>query len=57
MHDFASAVYEQSKEYDCFWDWFKEAVEEMIKEDESNGLINRIKQRNILCTSSCSMGI
>lgn len=35
--DFASAGYEQIKEYDCFWDWFKDAVEEMIKEDESNG--------------------
>ena len=37
VHDFASAGYEQRKEYDCFWDWFKDAVEEMIKEDESNG--------------------
>lgn len=37
IHDFASAGYEQRKEYDCFGDWFKDAVEEMIKEDESNG--------------------
>lgn len=37
VHDFASAGYEQRKKYDCFWDWFKDAVEEMIKEDESNG--------------------
>ncbi len=37
VHDFASTGYEQRKEYDCFWVWFKDAVEEMIKEDESNG--------------------
>lgn len=37
IHDFASAGYEQRKEYDCFWDWFKDAIEEMIREDESNG--------------------
>lgn len=37
IHDFADAGYEQRKEYDCFWDWFKDAVEEMIKEYESNG--------------------
>ena len=36
VHDFASAGYEQRKEYDCFWNWFKDAVEEMIKEDENN---------------------
>lgn len=37
IHDFASAGYEQRKEYDCFWGWFRDAVEEMIREDESNG--------------------
>ena len=37
IHDFAGAGYEQRKEYVCFWDWFKDAVAEMIKEDESNG--------------------
>lgn len=37
VHDFASAGYEQRKEYDCFWDWFKDAIEEMIKEDKNNG--------------------
>lgn len=37
IHDFASAGYEQRKEYDCFWGWVKDAVEEMIEEDESNG--------------------
>ncbi len=36
IHDFADAGYEQRKEYNCFWNWFKEAVEEMIKEDEIN---------------------
>lgn len=36
IHDFASAGYEQRKEYDCFWDWFKDAIEEMIKEDDCN---------------------
>ncbi len=34
-HD--SAGYEQRKEYECFWDWFKDAVEEMINEDECDG--------------------
>ena len=33
IHDFASAGYEQRKEYACFWDWFKEAIEEMIEND------------------------
>ncbi len=37
IHDFASAGYEQRKEYDCFWDWFMDAIEEMIKEDWHNG--------------------
>ena len=34
IHDFASAGYEQRKEYDCFWDWFMDAVKEMIKENQ-----------------------
>ena len=37
IHDFASAGYEQRKEYECFWDWFRDAVEEMINEDECDG--------------------
>ena len=37
IHDFASAGYEQRKEYECFWDWFRDAVEEMINKDECDG--------------------
>ncbi len=37
IHDFASVGYEQRKEYDSFWDWFRDAIEEMIEGDESNG--------------------
>lgn len=36
IHDFASAGYEQRKEYDCFWDWFRDAIDEMIECDENN---------------------
>jgi len=36
IHDFASPGYEQRKEYNSFWDWFREAVEEMISEDSVN---------------------
>ena len=34
IHDFSSVGWEQRKEYDSFWSWFKDAVEEMIREDE-----------------------
>lgn len=34
IHDFADEGYEQRKEYECFWDWFKAAVDEMITSDE-----------------------
>ncbi|MDO5539024.1 MAG: hypothetical protein Q4F83_02965 [Eubacteriales bacterium] len=34
VHDFASAGYEQRKEYSCFWDWFKDAIEEMIQGED-----------------------
>ena len=37
IHDFASAGYEQRKEHECFWDWFRDAVEEMINKDECDG--------------------
>jgi|LSQX01.2.fsa_nt_gb hypothetical protein len=30
IHDYASSGYEQRKTYACFWDWFREAIEEMI---------------------------
>lgn len=30
IHDFASLGYEQKKIHDHFWDWFRDAVEEMI---------------------------
>ena len=36
IHDFASDGYEQRKEYNCFWCWLKDAIEEMINQDESN---------------------
>jgi hypothetical protein len=32
IYDFASDGYEQSKEYECFWDRCKDAMEEMINE-------------------------
>ncbi|GFN30051.1 hypothetical protein [Paenibacillus xylaniclasticus] len=33
IHDFASSGYEQRKEYADFWDWFRDAVDEMIEFD------------------------
>ena len=33
IHDFASDGYEQRKEYESFWDWFRDAIEEMIQEE------------------------
>lgn len=30
IHDFASEGFEQRKEYQCFWDWFRDAIDEMI---------------------------
>ena len=36
IHDFASAGYEQRKEYNTFWEWFKEAIQEMIDEEEAD---------------------
>jgi len=33
IHNFASDGYEQRKKYDSFWDWFKEAIDEMIQFD------------------------
>ncbi len=36
IHDFSSSGYEQRKEYDCFWDWFRDAIEEMIERDEED---------------------
>lgn len=34
IHDFASEGYEQKKEYNTFWDWFKDAIDEMISNQE-----------------------
>ena len=34
IHDFASEGYEQKKEYECFWNWFRDAINEMIDKDE-----------------------
>lgn len=36
VHDFSSSGYEQRREYKCFWDWLKEAVEEMIERYEED---------------------
>lgn len=33
VHDFASPGYENVAEYDGFWEWFREAVEDMIEYD------------------------
>lgn len=33
IHDFASVGYEQRKTYKTFWDWFRNAIEEMIQFD------------------------
>ncbi len=34
IHDFASSGWEQRKDYESFWDWFIEAIDEMIEEGE-----------------------
>lgn len=34
VHDYSSPGYEQRKEYACFWDWFRDAIEEMINNDD-----------------------
>lgn len=31
IHDYASVGYELVKEYNTFWDWFREAIDEMIE--------------------------
>ena len=31
IHDFATSGFEQRKEYLQFWDWFKQAVDDMIQ--------------------------
>ena len=31
IHDFAGEGWEQRKEYKCFWGWFRDAMDEMIK--------------------------
>jgi hypothetical protein len=33
VHDFASPGYENNAEYDGFWEWFRNAVEDMIEYD------------------------
>lgn len=34
IHDFASEGYEQRKIYEDFWEWFKDAIQEMINYNE-----------------------
>jgi hypothetical protein len=36
IHDFCTAGWEQRYEYDSFWDWFREAIEEMIYDTDLN---------------------
>lgn len=31
IHDFSSEGYEQRKKYDDFWDWLKDAINEMVE--------------------------
>lgn len=38
IHDFASEGFEQRKEYGCFWDWFRDAIDEMIMEVENEAI-------------------
>ncbi len=35
IHDFCDSGWEQRGEYDSFWDWFMEAIEEMIYETDA----------------------
>ena len=30
IHDFSDSGWEQRREYECFWDWFRDAIEELI---------------------------
>lgn len=32
IHDFAGEGFEQRKVFECFWDWFRDAIDEMIAE-------------------------
>jgi hypothetical protein len=32
IHDFASPGFEQRNEFDCFWDWFRASIEDMIEQ-------------------------
>lgn len=34
IHDYSSEGYEQVKEYNDFWAWFKDAINEMMNDDE-----------------------
>ena len=34
VHDFASEGFEQRRVYDSFWEWFKDAIQEMIDYNE-----------------------
>lgn len=38
IHDFAGEGFEQRKEYSCFWDWFRDAIDEMIEELGNGGI-------------------
>ncbi|AET59190.1 hypothetical protein HPL003_12165 [Paenibacillus terrae HPL-003] len=34
IHDFTGVGYEQRKEFETFWDWFKSAIDEMVEYNE-----------------------
>lgn len=34
IHDFSSEGFEQRRIYENFWDWFKDAIQEMIENNE-----------------------
>ena len=36
IHDFSGEGYEQRKEYACFWNWVRDAMNEMIDKNECN---------------------
>ena len=43
IHDFASEGYEQRDEYECFWDWMKMAVDELIKKGNEDCIQDKAK--------------
>lgn len=40
---FASEGYEQRDEYECFWDWMKMAVDELIEKGNEDRIQDKAK--------------